>query len=190
MAAGAFFLLLYTFPLKYIGLGELSVLIVWGPLMIGGGYYVLTGTWSWTAVLAGCPFALAATCTLMGKHLDKIEMDRAKGISTLPVLIGEKASRVAVVAIIGLQYAILILLVLLGYFTPVVLLPLLALRFFFSSLLPMYRRPKPAERPESYPQDAWPLWYVATAFVFTRRFGMWAILGLAADALIRALQSR
>src|SRR5512143_3726335 len=31
LAAGVFFVLFYTFPLKYIALGELSVLIVWGP---------------------------------------------------------------------------------------------------------------------------------------------------------------
>ena len=38
IALGAFFVLFYTWPLKYIGLGEIAVLIVWGPLMIGGGY--------------------------------------------------------------------------------------------------------------------------------------------------------
>jgi len=43
IAVGAFFVLFYTFPLKYIGLGELALLVIWGPLMVGGGYYVLTG---------------------------------------------------------------------------------------------------------------------------------------------------
>ena len=43
LAAGAVFVLFYTFPLKYIGLGEPAVLVVWGPLMVGGGYYVITG---------------------------------------------------------------------------------------------------------------------------------------------------
>ncbi len=37
LALGAFFVLFYTYPLKYIALGELSVMIVWGPLMNGGG---------------------------------------------------------------------------------------------------------------------------------------------------------
>ena len=31
MAAGAFFVLFYTWPLKYVGMGELAVLIVWDP---------------------------------------------------------------------------------------------------------------------------------------------------------------
>ena len=40
--AGSFFLLFYTWPLKYYGLGEISVFIVWGLLMIGGAYFTIT----------------------------------------------------------------------------------------------------------------------------------------------------
>ena len=47
MLAGAFFVLFYTWPLKYYGMGEPAVLLVWGPLMVGGTYYVVTGLWSW-----------------------------------------------------------------------------------------------------------------------------------------------
>ncbi len=47
LGLGAFFVLFYTWPLKYIALGEVAVLLVWGPLMIGGGYYVLArGNWN------------------------------------------------------------------------------------------------------------------------------------------------
>lgn len=46
LASGAFFVLFYTFPLKHIGLGEPAVLVVWGPLMVGGSYFVITGEWS------------------------------------------------------------------------------------------------------------------------------------------------
>ena len=38
IGAGAFFVLFYTWPLKYIALGELAVLIVWGP-MSGSTYF-------------------------------------------------------------------------------------------------------------------------------------------------------
>ena len=40
LGIGAFFVLFYTWPLKYIGMGEVAVILVWGPLMVGGGYYV------------------------------------------------------------------------------------------------------------------------------------------------------
>jgi 1,4-dihydroxy-2-naphthoate octaprenyltransferase len=32
------------FPLKRVGLGEPTVFVVWGPLMVGGTFYVLSGT--------------------------------------------------------------------------------------------------------------------------------------------------
>jgi 1,4-dihydroxy-2-naphthoate octaprenyltransferase len=54
------FVLFYTWPSNN-ALGELAVLIVWGPLMIGGGYYVITGAWDWWVVLASLPYALGVT---------------------------------------------------------------------------------------------------------------------------------
>src|SRR5690606_34092646 len=48
--AGLFLSWAYTAPplrLKKLGLGELDVLIVWGPLMVGGVYYAGTGSVSW-----------------------------------------------------------------------------------------------------------------------------------------------
>ncbi len=182
---GAIFLLFYTWPLKYIALGELSLLVVWGPLMIGGTYYVLTGLWSWWAVLAGLPYALGVSATLVGKHLDKSVMDRKKSITTLPVLLGPVASRVLVLVMIGLMYAILVYLVVIDVFTPVMLLPLISLWFFFKNVVPMFLKPAPTKKPPAYPAEAWPLWYVASTFVFTRRFGGWYLLGLIADTVLR-----
>jgi 1,4-dihydroxy-2-naphthoate octaprenyltransferase len=185
IGAGAFFLLFYTWPLKYIALGELSLLVVWGPLMIGGAYAVLTGVWSWLVVLAGLPYALAVSATLVGKHLDKMDMDREKHITTLPVLLGGPASRVVVIVMIALQYAILAYLMITRYFTPVMVLPFVSLYFFFKNVLPMFRKPRPKRKPAGYPDGAWPLWYVASTFVFTRRFGAWYLLGLIADTVLR-----
>jgi len=185
MLLGIFFLGFYTYPLKYLALGELSVLIVWGPLMIGGGFYVLTGIWSWQIVLAGLPFALGATLVIFGKHIDKVEMDRERRVHTLPVVIGERAARIAAVVMVGIQYGLVVWLVVEGFFTPVVLVALIALPTFFRTMLPMFSRPKPTERPEDYPTDAWPLWFVGSAFVYTRRFGLFYIAGLIIDTILR-----
>jgi len=183
LGSGIFFVLFYTWPLKYIALGELAVLIVWGPLMIGGGYYAITGVWKWNVVIAGLVYALGVTTVIFGKHIDKCEADRAKHIYTLPVLIGEKAGRYAVVAMFGLQYLAVVYLVLTGYFTPVMLVVFLAVRTFLQ-ILPMFRKPKPAEKPADYP-DVWPNYFVAAAFVHNRAFGVWFLLGLLVDAALK-----
>jgi len=185
LGLGAFFVLFYTYPLKYIALGEVAVLIVWGPLMIGGGYYVITGAWDWNVILASLPYALGVTTVIFGKHIDKYQVDKDKGIHTLPVLLGERAARTLVVLMTGAQYLLVLYLVIIGFFTPVLLVVFLALPVFFKVFLAMYRHPKPSERPEEYPADAWPLWFVATAFAHNRRFGLLFLLGLLADALLR-----
>ena len=93
--AGLFISVFYVAPplkLKHHGLGEPGVFVVWGPLMIGGTYYVTAGTlpsWMW---LASIPYAIVVTTVLIGKHVDKYEQDRARGIHTLPVLLGRAAS--------------------------------------------------------------------------------------------------
>jgi len=183
MGLGVFFVLFYTWPLKYIALGEIAVLIVWGPLMIGGGYYVLTGSWDWNVVLGSLPYALGVTGVIFGKHIDKYEVDKAKGIHTLPVVIGEKASRYILVGMLVLQYLLTLYLVITGFFTLVMLVVAVAIPTFLQ-ILPSFRQPKPAEKPDDYP-DVWPNYFVAMAFVHNRKFGVWFMLGLIVDTVIK-----
>lgn len=183
LALGAFFVLFYTYPLKYIGLGEIAVIVVWGPLMIGGGYYVITGGWDWNTVWASLPFALGATTVIFGKHIDKRDQDQAKNIHTLPVLLGEKTSRYVAMAMIALQYGITALLVIRGYFGPLVLAVVLAWHTL-PRVLKVFRRPKPAEKPADYDASVWPLWFSASAFYHNRAFGLTFLAVLVIDTFL------
>ncbi|HEX9028769.1 MAG TPA: prenyltransferase, partial [Anaerolineales bacterium] len=127
------------------------------------------------------PYALGVTGVIFGKHIDKVEMDQGKHIHTLPVLLGERASRYAVVGMMALQYLLVIYLVIIGFFTPLMLIVFLALPTFIKIILPMFRQPRPAEKPEGYP-DVWPNYFVAGAFVHNRTFGLWFLLGLILNA--------
>jgi len=176
LALGAFFVLFYTWPLKYIGLGEIAVLIVWGPLMIGGGYYVITGNWEWNVILASLPYALGVTSVIFGKHIDKFDMDKEKRIHTLPIILGERLSRYTALGMIFLQYLMLVYLVITGFFTPLMLIVFFSIPVLLQ-IVPLFRNPKPEEKPEDYP-DVWPNYFVAGAFVHNRRFGMLFLLGL------------
>jgi 1,4-dihydroxy-2-naphthoate octaprenyltransferase len=184
MALGAFFVLFYTWPLKYVALGELAVLIVWGPLMVGGGYYVITGSWDWQVVLASLPYALGVCGVLLGKHVDKLEADKAKGIHTLPVVVGERAARYATLGVMALQYLMILYLVVSGFFTVAMLVVSLAL-FTLVRILPMFRRPRPDAKPAGFP-DVWPNYFVAAAFVHNRAFGALFLVGLIVDTALRA----
>jgi 1,4-dihydroxy-2-naphthoate octaprenyltransferase len=182
MGLGAFFVLFYTFPLKYIALGEVAVLVVWGPLMVGGGYYVISGEWDWLVVLASLPYALGVTGVIFGKHIDKIEMDRERSIRTLPVLLGDRNSRYTVIGMFLMQYLLVVYLVIANYFTLVALVVFLAIYGMFR-ILPMFLNPKPEKKPDDYP-DVWPNWYVAGAFYHNRQFGMLYLIGLMLNAVL------
>lgn len=184
LGLGAFFLLFYTWPLKGLALGELAVLIVWGPLMIGGGYFVITRQWNWNVVFASLPYVLGVTTVIFGKHVDKLDMDAQKGIHTLPVVIGEKASRYTILAMMIAPYFITLYLIAIKFFTPVMLIVLLALPTFFK-YYPVFLKPKPAVKPEGQP--GWPLYFVGYAFYNNRKFGSLFMLGLLMDAALRLL---
>jgi 1,4-dihydroxy-2-naphthoate octaprenyltransferase len=183
LGLGVFFVLFYTWPLKYIALGEITVLLVWGPLMIGGGYYAITGSWDWPVVIASLPYALGVTGVIFGKHIDKYEADKARRIYTLPVVIGEKPARVILVGMLILQYVFTFYLIATGFFSWVMAAVLLALPSF-RRIFPMFRAPKPAEKPTNFP-DVWPNYFVAAAFLHNRSFGIWFLLAFIADSVIR-----
>lgn len=188
LGLGAFFVLFYTWPLKYIAMGEIAVLIVWGPLMIGGGYYVLTQTWSWYVVWASLPYVLGVTTVIFGKHIDKIIVDKAKKIFTLPVLIGEKSARSIVLAMMILPYIIVLALIVTKYFSPIMLLVFMAIPTFIK-VYPSFRKPRPDIKPEGFPegQGGWPLYFAPQAFINNRAFGIWFMLGLLLDVIIRVV---
>ncbi|HBY07812.1 MAG TPA: hypothetical protein DEH22_08535 [Chloroflexi bacterium] len=110
-------------------------------------------------------------------------MDKAKRIHTLPVVIGERLSRGILVGMLVLQYLLTIYLVVIGFFTPVMLFVFIALPTLWR-MLPAFRQPKPAEKPADYP-DVWPNYFVAMAFVHNRTFGMWFLLALIVDTVIK-----
>lgn len=182
-AVGAFILLFYTYPLKYVGIGELSIFIIWGPLMIGGVYFVLTGIWDWTVILASLPIGLNVVTINLGKHTDKRKEDLGKGVRTLPVLVGETAARFITMSAIVLSYLITLYLIFVThFFTPVMLLVFVAYKPAVVAIQRM-SKPRPAGPPEGYP--IWPRWFSTVCFVHNRVFSNYFVLGLIIDTLLR-----
>ena len=185
---GLFISVFYVAPpirLKHRGLGEPGVFVVWGPLMIGGTYYVATGTlpgWVWVASL---PYAILVTTVLFGKHIDKISADSAKGIRTLPVILGESLARRTAQALMIAFYPIVVGAALVGWIGPFVLLAVLGIPRLLE-VLGQFSKPRPESPPHSY--VGWPLWFVGGAFIHTRRAGGLLIVGLLLNAILPGVQ--
>lgn len=183
LLAGVVFVLFYTWPLKHIGLGEPTVLLVWGPLMVGGTYLVTAGQWSWDAALIGSAYALGPTAVLFGKHTDKLEADRVRGIRTLPVLLGEPLARRSAIAMLYAQMFAVAALVVHGSLGWPLLLVLLAVPRLRATAR-VFSRPRPTERPAHFPSHIWPTYLVAYAFRYNRTFGLLFLAGLLFDLIL------
>jgi 1,4-dihydroxy-2-naphthoate octaprenyltransferase len=181
---GLFISVFYVAPpirLKHIGLGEPGVFVVWGPLMVVGTFFVATGqipAWAWVASL---PYAILVTTVLFGKHIDKIEADRKKGVRTMPVILGERNARLVAQVLMVAFYPIVIGSALVGWIGPWVLLVVLGLPRLVN-VLRVYSKPRPESPPHSY--VGWPLWFVGQSFIHTRRAGALLILGLLLNAFV------
>jgi 1,4-dihydroxy-2-naphthoate polyprenyltransferase len=181
--AGA--VLLYAYDaapraLKEIGLGEVAAFLVWGPLMIGGGYYVITGNWSGDAFLASVPYGLGVMSILVGKHIDQRAFDISQDQRTLPVLMGERGARLLNQSAVALMYVITAIAVAAGALSPFLAVVLVAAPRAVRALQVM-SRPAPSAPPQGY--VGWPLWYHRVCLVHNRAFGWLFILGAAAGAI-------
>ncbi len=184
LLAGLLFLLFYTWPLKYVGLGELTVIIVWGPLMIGGTYFVTTGgIWSWDVVVISLVYALGPTTVLFGKHTDKLLEDKKKKVYTLPVILKEKVARYTTIGLWASQYLLVGIMIVFNMMGPAMAVVLLAFpKFIWAAKV--FSKPRPTEEPPGLDKDTWPLYLSAHAFVYNKRFGYLFLLGLITDVVL------
>lgn len=190
-AFGALVLLFYTWPMKYWGLGELAIFLIWGPILVVGVYLVLAvgmgGDLSnvWTVALAGVPFGLSVASINIGKHIDKMADDKQKGVGTFPVRVGQTAARYVNLASIIIAYAVIIYLVVTGYFSVVMLIILFAAQRALYAVA-VLTKPRP-DGPPAGLEMLWPTWFSGFCFYHNRLFGGLLILGIFLDTLFRKL---
>jgi len=100
--------LTYTAPplkYKYVALGELSVFLMWGPLMVEGAYYVQRQTFDPKAFWISLPFGILVALVLLANNIRDIEHDRSKQIRTLAILLGRRTGLAAYLFLMILAYA-------------------------------------------------------------------------------------
>jgi 1,4-dihydroxy-2-naphthoate octaprenyltransferase len=93
--------ILYTggpFPFGYYGLGDLFVLIFFGPVALGGTYYVQALKLTPEALIAGLAPGLLSVALLTVNNLRDLETDRISGKNTLVVRWGKDYARMQYMA--------------------------------------------------------------------------------------------
>jgi 1,4-dihydroxy-2-naphthoate octaprenyltransferase len=166
--------------LKHRGLGELAVALVWGPLMVGGTYFATTGGLEPWILVASLPYSLLVAAALIGKHIDKIDLDSQREIRTLPVRIGTDRALFLNQLLMVLFFVFVISLVLVGRVGVWALLVIAATPHLWRAWK-IHSQP----RPESAPPGCahWPLWYAVSVFSLARMAGALFVLALLLDAI-------
>lgn len=80
-------------PLGYLGLGDILVLVFFGPVAVAGTFYVITLDMNSTVLLAGVPPGMLSTAILAVNNLRDLETDRKCGKRTMAVRFGESFAR-------------------------------------------------------------------------------------------------
>jgi 1,4-dihydroxy-2-naphthoate octaprenyltransferase len=100
--------------LAYIGLGELTVFVFMGPVIVIGAYYVQAGVVGWDTVLASLPIGFLVAAILHANNLRDLESDRAIGKRTLATILGRKRANLEYYVLVGGTYVSLLITVLLN----------------------------------------------------------------------------
>ncbi|MGV6988219.1 1,4-dihydroxy-2-naphthoate polyprenyltransferase [Testudinibacter sp. P80/BLE/0925] len=81
-------------PYGYIGLGDISVLMFFGWLGVGGTYYLQAHQINFPILMVATACGLLATAVLNINNLRDIEQDRKAGKNTLAVRLGDKPAKI------------------------------------------------------------------------------------------------
>jgi 1,4-dihydroxy-2-naphthoate polyprenyltransferase len=122
----------YTAPpleYKYRALGVPLVFLLMGPLMVGGTYFAVTGTWAPQAFVLSVPVGLLVAAILHGNEWRDISEDTRAGIVTLSSRIGRQWAHWSYVALVLGAYITLGLAVAFRLLPPATLLAILSLPF-------------------------------------------------------------
>lgn len=96
-------------PLGYVALGEATVFLFMGPMIVVGSYYVQTRELSWPAVLLSIPVGLLVTAILQANNIRDITDDTEAGKRTLATYIGRRWANREYVLLLFSAYLVLAL---------------------------------------------------------------------------------
>nr|CAD7392944.1 unnamed protein product [Timema cristinae] len=111
---------------KYIALGDVLILVIFGPVSVLFAFMSQTGRIEWATVYYAIPLALNTEAILHSNNTRDLESDKGAGIVTLAIVIGHTASRVLYACLVFTPYIMFVVLGLrhsMWFFLPLITLP-------------------------------------------------------------------
>jgi len=142
-AFGVFSVYFYTAPPLRLaarrGLGELLIGLNFGPLMVAGTVYALSGSLTWLDFLVGAPIGLFTTAILWINEFPDLKADELSGKFNLVVTLGMERARWGYPALLALAFGLVVVGAALGWFPIGALAMLLSLPIAFFTTNALFR---------------------------------------------------
>jgi len=123
---GGYFYTAKPFSFKYHALGDIIIFVLFGPAIVAGTFFALTGQFSWSIVYISIPVGLLIVGILHANNFRDIVHDRKANIKTLATIFGEGFAKGEYVFLIVGTYLSVVILVLIN------VLPMWSLIVFLS----------------------------------------------------------
>ena len=124
---GGYFYTAPPFQYKYRALGLPLVFVLMGPVMVGGAYYAVTGTFDANLLVVSLPVGLLVTAILHGNEWRDVAEDTRHGFTTFSAQVGRDAAHWVYVMLVLGAYVAVGLAVMVGALPKLALLTLLSL---------------------------------------------------------------
>ena len=124
---GGYFYTAPPFQYKYRALGLPLVFVLMGPVMVGGAYYAVTGTFDANLLVVSVPVGLLVTAILHGNEWRDVAEDTRHGFTTFSAQVGRDAAHWVYVMLVLGAYVAVGLAVMVGALPKLALLTLLSL---------------------------------------------------------------
>ncbi len=92
------------YPLAYVGLGDLFVILFFGLVSVSGTYYLQTHEWTFEAVIAGLQIGFLATTLIAINNLRDMNQDAKVNKRTMAVRLGLKGARIEIASLFILSF--------------------------------------------------------------------------------------
>ena len=111
---GGYFYSARPLGLKYLAWGDVMVFLLFGPLLIWGAYYALTGTHNWQIICASIPLGLLVTGILHANNIRDMRNDTTAGIKTMALLLGLQGAKAEYFLLLTTAYSLVMIMVIVG----------------------------------------------------------------------------
>jgi 1,4-dihydroxy-2-naphthoate octaprenyltransferase len=124
---GGFFYTRKPIGYKYYAMGDIFIFLLYGPAIVTGTFYSLTGMFNYHVLFVSIPLGLLVAGILQANNLRDIIHDRKANIKTLATVFGESFAKGEYIFLIVGAYLTVVILVIMNILTPWALIVFLSL---------------------------------------------------------------